>query len=150
LREERLASKLADAGQRRSGVETSARELTWRTHYLGATARVSHGPHEGETGVVVFVELPTRGERVTGVTVLLEIAENGVPSGFGREIRTTLRAIEVIRPRSMRIAVSITQPRRCCRGYSAAPLKYDWQQRLVERWPDHYRWLEPAHAEAAV
>jgi hypothetical protein len=29
-------------------------------------------------------------------------------------------------------------------------MKYDWQQRLVERWPERYRWLEPAHAEAAV
>jgi hypothetical protein len=100
--------------------------------------------------VVVFVELPTRGERVRGVTVLLEVAHDGVPSGFGREIRTTLRAIKIIRSRGTRIAVSIMEPRRCCRGYSAAPMKYDWQQHLVERWPERYRWLEPAHAEAAA
>ncbi len=131
-------------------MNTSVQELKRRAHYLGATARITHGPHKGETGVVVFVELPTRGEGVRGVTVLLEVTGDGVPSGFGKEIRTTLRAIRVLRPRHERVAVFITQPHRCCKGYSLAPTKYDRQRQEIEEWPERYRWLEPAHAEAAA
>jgi hypothetical protein len=131
-------------------VNTSARELKRRAHYLGATARVQSGPHEGETGVVVFVELPTKGERIRGVTVLLEVTEDGVPSGFGREIRSTLRAIRITRPRSTRVAVHITQPRRCCRGYTAAPLKYGWQRREIAQSPSRYKWLELQGTEVAA
>ncbi len=129
---------------------TSARELRRRAHYLGATARITRGSHKGETGVVVFVELPSRGESIRGVTVLLEVTEDGVPSGFGREIRTTLCAIKVVRPRTERVAVHVTQPRRCCKGYTAAPLKYGWQRREIAQSPSRYKWLEPLGTEAAA